>query len=93
MPADDRALGFMEVCLREGLEFLDPGREKDAGLYASLDYHSYIEKILEAHPEIDGIFASSDVIAAQVIQICGKKGIRIPEQVKVVGFETAASLP
>ena len=45
MPADDRALGFMEVCLREGLEFLDPGREKDAGLYASLDYHSYIEKI------------------------------------------------
>lgn len=87
MPADDRALGFMEVCLREGLDFLDPGREKDAGLYASLDYHSYIEKILDAHPEIDGIFASSDVIAAQVIQICGKKGIRIPEQLKVVGFD------
>ena len=37
--------------------------------------------------EIDGIFASSDVIAAQVIQICRKKGINIPDQIKLVGFD------
>ena len=75
MPADDRALGFAEVCRQEGLECLDLEEEKTDALYASLDYHEYIEKILEEHPEIDGIFASSDVIAAQVIQICRKKGI------------------
>ena len=56
-------------------------------MYPSLDYHEYIEKILEEHPEIDGIFASSDVIAAQVIQICRKKGIPIPDQIKLVGFD------
>ena len=75
MPADERALGFTEICRQEGLTCLDLEEEKTDALYASLDYHEYIEKILDDHPEIDGIFASSDVIAAQVIQICRKKGI------------------
>ena len=87
MPADERALGFSEVCRKVGLECLDLEEEKLDALYASLDYHEYIERILDEHPEIDGIFASSDVIAAQVIQICRRKGIRIPEQIKLVGFD------
>ncbi len=87
MPADERALGFSEVCRKVGLECLDLEEEKSDALYASLDYHEYIERILDEHPEIDGIFASSDVIAAQVIQICRRKGIRIPEQIKLVGFD------
>ena len=90
MPADDRALGFMEFCGQEGLHCLDPGKEIDARLYASLDYHAYIEKILTEFPEIDGIFASSDVIAAQVIQICSKRGIKIPEQIRLVGFDDSS---
>ena len=90
MPADDRALGFMELCGQEGLHCLDPGKEIDARLYASLDYHAYIEKILTEFPEIDGIFASSDVIAAQVIQICSKRGIKIPEQIRLVGFDDSS---
>ena len=87
MPADERALGFTEICRQEGLTCLDLEEEKTDALYASLDYHEYIEKILDDHPEIDGIFASSDVIAAQVIQICRKKGIQIPDQIKLVGFD------
>ena len=87
MPADERAMGFMEVCRQEGMKCVDLEEEKTDALYAALDYHEYIEKILDEHPEIDGIFASSDVIAAQVIQICRKKEIRIPEQIKLVGFD------
>ena len=87
MPADERALGFTEICRQEGLTCLDLEEEKTDALYASLDYHEYIEKILDEHPEIDGIFASSDVIAAQVIQICRKKGIQIPDQIMLVGFD------
>lgn len=33
-----------------------------------MHYESYIEKGLLEHPETDGIFASSDLIAAQVLQ-------------------------
>ena len=87
MPADERALGFTEICRQEGLTCPDLEEAKTDALYASLDYHEYIEKILDDHPEIDGIFASSDVIAAQVIQICRKKGIQIPDQIKLVGFD------
>ena len=36
---------------------------------------------------IDGIFASSDLIAAQVLQVCSKLGIRVPEDIKLVGFD------
>ena len=31
--------------------------------------------------------SSSDLIASQVIQVCNRIGIRIPEQMKLVGFD------
>lgn len=39
------------------------------------------------HTEVDGIFASSDLIAAQILQVCAKLGKKIPEDIKLVGFD------
>ena len=36
---------------------------------------------------MDGILASNDVIAAGVIRYCLEHGIRVPEQIKVVGYD------
>ncbi|MDD6039276.1 MAG: substrate-binding domain-containing protein [bacterium] len=33
------------------------------------------------------MFASSDIIAAQTIQVCYKLGRRIPEDMKLIGFD------
>ena len=84
MPGNNRSQAYIQEMEKVGLPqmilevpFIMENVEKQKLIY----------DMLNAHPEIDGIFASSDVIAAQVIQICGKKGIRIPEQVKVVGFD------
>ena len=33
------------------------------------------------------MFASSDVIAAQTIQVCNKLGIAVPGQMKIIGFD------
>lgn len=56
-------------------------------VYGSMHYQEYIQEGLEKFPDVDGIFASSDLIAAQVIQICNQMGIHIPEKIKLVGFD------
>ena len=61
MPADRRADGFLRVCRERGIE--GEVLLSDRLSYGSMHYESYIEKGLLEHPETDGIFASSDLIA------------------------------
>ncbi len=85
MPADDRKRAFDDVCRRRGVEYMavDPGRAN----YDELNYYPVIHQALEQYPQTDGIFASSDLIAAQVIRVCKERGIEIPSQMKVIGFD------
>ncbi len=85
MPADSRAQGFCEICKENGISY--DVIDTHACQYNALDYHEFIEGALREHPETDGIFASSDLIAAQVIQVCAKRGVKIPEEMKIVGFD------
>ena len=55
-------------------------------------YHGNHDDIKEILNElnidgVDGIFASSDLIAAQVIQVCYELNIKIPKDIKLVGFD------
>ena len=85
MPGDDRENEFVRVCSESGatVKRYSAGSEQ----YISLDYHDLICRALDENPDCDGIFATSDLIAAQVIQECGRKGLRIPEDIKLVGFD------
>lgn len=85
MPADHRMSGLEEVCRERKVAFevIDPGKV----FYEDMDYYSVIYRALERFPQADGIFASSDVIAAQAIQVCNAMGIRVPERMKIVGFD------
>lgn len=100
MPADDRALGFIEVCEKTGVSHWEVAT--NTYQYNNLEYHDFLEEVLKENyhvdntaendencgkSRIDGIFASSDLIAAQVLQVCSKLGIRVPEDIKLVGFD------
>lgn len=85
MPADKRWAGFESVCKREGVECSIVVLPK--WTYEELEYETVVSKALDEYPEIDGVFASSDVIAAYVIRMCAQRGIRVPEDIKVVGFD------
>jgi LacI family sucrose operon transcriptional repressor len=85
MPADARAIGFREVCKEENVSFVEVAT--NAFQYNNLEYRKEIEQVLKENPLTDGIFASSDVIAAQILQVCHKLDIKIPTQIKVVGFD------
>ena len=85
MPADMRAAAFTKVCEDSGVA--STVLLSDAPAYGSMNYRNFIRDALEKHPHIDGTFASSDLIAAQVIQVCQKLGLSVPGQMKVVGFD------
>lgn len=85
MPADERAIGFKVECDQKGISNIEI---KTSELqYNTLEYHDFIEHTLRECPDTDGIFASSDLIAAQLLQVCAKMNIKVPEQMKIVGFD------
>ena len=85
MPADARRQGFLDTCARYGLQGTVFNTYE--AQFQAMEYQEYIVKILRENPQFDGIFASSDVIAAQVLQACSLLGIRVPQDLKLVGFD------
>lgn len=55
--------------------------------FIAMDYQKEVEKFFKENKEVDGIFASNDIIAAQIISYCNKNNINVPNQLKVVGFD------
>lgn len=85
MPADNREKAFIDICNEKNVEYFI--RKYDINTYNEMNYYEYIKDTLNEIKNIDGIFASSDLIAAQVIQVCNELNIRIPSDVKLVGFD------
>ncbi|MCQ2500523.1 MAG: LacI family transcriptional regulator [Lachnospiraceae bacterium] len=85
MPADRRYEGFATVCKERDTRCLFYGVDDDA--FKSMDYLEILEKLLQRKTLPDGVFASSDVIAIQLLQLCRKYGVQVPEQMKIVGFD------
>lgn len=85
--ADNRAIGFEESCRKAGINCISPEKDIRRELYLTMDYRNYIESILDRYPEIDGVFAGCDVIAAQVLQVCRRKELAVPGRMKIVGFD------
>ena len=81
--------GFCAACGEAGLPkpiLAEAGWEE----FISLDYSDTVRRVLAEHPETDGILASNDLIAATLVRCGLKNGLRIPEQLKVVGYDDTA---
>ena len=46
-----------------------------------------IEMFIRKHPDVDGVFCSSDIIAIYVISVLKELGYEIPKDVQVIGFD------
>jgi DNA-binding LacI/PurR family transcriptional regulator len=60
--------------------------EGDYSLQSGMDH---ARKLLETHPDVDGIFASNDLMAAGAVTVLQDLGRMVPEHVRVVGFDDA----
>ena len=85
MPADNREKAFIDTCIKNSVKYYI--KKFDINAYNQMDYYEAIKDTITEIKEIDGIFASSDLIAAQVIQVCNELNIRIPQDIKLVGFD------
>ena len=46
-------------------------------------------ELLERAPELDAVFVANDVMAAGALDVLRERGIRVPEDVAVAGFDDA----
>ena len=85
LTANLRSNAFTDICSQNGIEPIIVSTDENQ--FTSMTYYSEIKALLKDCPDIDGIFASSDVIAAQVIQVATEFKRKIPEDLKVVGYD------
>ncbi|QJD84055.1 LacI family DNA-binding transcriptional regulator [Cohnella herbarum] len=78
--------GFTLECKRNNIPYLN--------YYVEIDNYSNLESTVDQiigffneNQNVDGIFATSDVIAACAIKALSKMKIKIPESVKIVGYD------
>jgi len=88
MPLDHRARkrfeGFTEVLAKSGLEVAD--QEFYSGGSALAKGREMTEKILTRTPDLDFIYYSNDMIGAGGLLYCLEKGLDIPGQIGLAGF-------
>lgn len=82
-PANKRYQAFMDVVSERKVEYVI----KQAKLDIFESYEKLAYKLFEEHPDIDGIFASSDMIAASLIYVASEIGKNITKDLKIVGYD------
>ena len=83
----DLFMGYRTALLDHGLEF-DPSLV----YICACDDRSFEEgkenakKLLEEHRDVDGVFINTDLVAIGALTEFKNQGVRVPEDIKVVGF-------
>ncbi|CAN7163646.1 LacI family DNA-binding transcriptional regulator [Paraburkholderia sp. SIMBA_054] len=84
-----RALGYRRAFFDAGLLF-DPSLEVtiDAGLDPDAGAALAMEQLLDRPgPRPDAVFAYNDLAALAALRVCLARGLRVPEDIAIVGFD------
>lgn len=83
--ADQRRLGFLNALERNGIDF-DPAFEIAAG-FDSHTAELAMDEFLRRKDLPTAIFCQSDEMAYGVLRSISKKGLRVPEDISVIGYD------
>ena len=84
LPGVERCAGFTDVMARAGISVPTIDYVEEEFLQGS--YARIAEALFETVPDVDGAFCTNDLIASYVMQRAVQLGKRIPEDLKVIGF-------
>jgi len=86
--ADERKRGWRETLIKNGLD----ASEKCCveGNWSSASGEQAFPQLLESYPDMDAVFVGNDQMALSVLRGALLRGIRVPGQLAVVGFDNIA---
>jgi DNA-binding LacI/PurR family transcriptional regulator len=79
--------GFCDTMARHGVAYVPVAVgnfTQDSGEHA-------MRELLERDPDLDGVFASNDLMAAGALHVLRERGLCVPEQVAVIGFDDSSA--
>ena len=85
--AVDRTDGFHLAVDKSGLS----GDLVAHGDFTLMSGARAMSELLDRDPTIDGLFVASDLMANGAISVLRERGIRVPDQIAVVGFDDSAA--
>jgi DNA-binding LacI/PurR family transcriptional regulator len=87
-PGLDRLDGYREALTEAGLA---PDRALEAtGDFTQDSGSAAMRLLLAARPDLDAVFAASDLMAAGALSVLAAAGRQVPSQVAVVGFDDSS---
>lgn len=81
----DRFLGYKKALLDNNMMY-DPSL---VYIFDDMTFEvgeMFARKILSEHPNVDGIFVNTDLVAIGAITEFNRQGVKIPEDISIVGF-------
>ncbi|MEE1754075.1 LacI family DNA-binding transcriptional regulator [Streptomyces sp. SP18CS02] len=84
--AMDRIDGYRDVLLDASPELIAQGDFTEASGARAM------AELLERRPDLDAVFAANDVMASGALRVLRERGLRVPEDVALVGFDDMASV-
>ena len=77
--------GFVSACVELGLPYEVLALPDDTPFSAIRDF--LCERIHDAAQPLDGLFVGTDMLAWQIIGLLKELGLRVPEDIQVIGFD------
>lgn len=85
-PSSARLSGCLSEFSRRGLSF-EPGKQYIAARYTLPGGYHAMEQLLDNLPDLTAVFAFSDIMAIGAMRALRDRGLRVPEDVSVCGFD------
>ena len=81
----DRVRGFLDSCGTQAKERIVHGD------YSVASGQRAMGELLDAHPDIDAVFVSSDAMAVGAMKTLRARGIDVPADMQIVGFDDSSA--
>lgn len=85
-PSRSRFIGCRRAFEARGMR-LDSGRQYEAARFSMTEGYEAMNRLLKKMPDLTAVFAMSDVMAIGAIRALQDRGLRVPEDVSVIGFD------